>query len=106
MKDPRADVIKKALADPAFKAELLNNSTSAVEKATGVKVPAGVSIKVVEDSASVVHLVLPRTDPPGELKDAQLAKVAGGAGVFTQIVCDACSDGPKVNVCSATAPKL
>jgi hypothetical protein len=78
-KDPVADVVAKALTDAAFKAELLKNPAAAVEKATGVKVPAGTTIKVVENSASVVHLVLPAHAAPGSLTDADLKKVAGGA---------------------------
>lgn len=80
MSDNRAKVIQKALTDPAFKAELLKNPAAAVEKATGVKVPAGTTIKVVEDSGSVVHLVVPAL-PKAAMSDADLGKVAGGAGV-------------------------
>jgi hypothetical protein len=77
-KDPRAEVVKKALTDPAFKAALLQDPKAAVEKAFGLKLPAGVSIKVVEDSASVVHLVLPPSPAKGPLPDSALSQVAGG----------------------------
>jgi hypothetical protein len=73
------DVVKKALTDPAFKAELLKNPGAAVEAALGIKVPPGVAIKVVEDSASTVHLVLPRVPAKGELGEKDLDKVSGGA---------------------------
>ncbi len=79
MADPREAVIKKALTDPAFKAELLSNPAAAIEKATGVKLPAGVAVKVVSDSASVVHLVLPATAKSGALSDNDLENVSGGA---------------------------
>lgn len=78
MANGRDEIIKKALTDSAFKAELLKNPAAAVEKATGVKVPAGITVKVVEDTASVVHLVLPSTAAKGELSDNQLEKAAGG----------------------------
>jgi hypothetical protein len=79
-KDPRADVVKKALTDPAFKAELLKNPAAAVEKAAGVKLPSGVTVKVLEDTASTVHLVLPGWIPAGknELSEKDLGAVAGG----------------------------
>jgi len=84
-RDPRADVVKKALTDPAFKAELLKNPAAAIEKATGVRAPEGLTIKVVEDTASTVHLVLPAARAKGALSEAELGKVAGGAGAgFTQ----------------------
>lgn len=80
--DPKSAVIQKALTDPAFKAELLKNPAAAVEKATGLKLPPGVQIKIVEDSASNVHLVLPPSAPKGELGAADLSKVAGGYGML------------------------
>lgn len=92
-KDPRADVIKKALSDPKFKAELLKNPAAAVEKATGIKVPAGVVLKVVEDTASVVHLVLPARVAPGSLSDKDLGKVSGGAN-------------PTMNYCSMSTNQV
>lgn len=52
-------VIKKAWADPKFKAELVKSPAEAIEKVTGQKLPAGKTVKVVEDTASLVHLVLP-----------------------------------------------
>lgn len=81
MKDLRTDVVKKALTDPKFKAELLKSPNSAVEAATGVKVPAGTTVKVVEDTASVVHLVLPvlAAAPKGALSEKDLETVSGGA---------------------------
>lgn len=80
-KDLRAELIKKALTDASFKSELLKTPTAAVEKAGGVKVPAGVTVKVLEDTASVIHLVLPAAPPKGSLSEKELASVAGGAGV-------------------------
>lgn len=83
MKDHRTEIVKKALSDAAFKAELLKSPNAAVEKAAGVKVPAGVTVKILEDSASVVHLVLPvlAAAPKGELAEKDLEKVSGGAGL-------------------------
>ena len=38
-----------------------------------------IELKVVEDTAKVVHVILP-AEASGELSDADLAKVAGGVG--------------------------
>lgn len=85
MSDPRTDVIKKALTDAKFKADLLKNPAAALEKAYGVKVPAGTTVKVVEDTASVVHLVLPASGAAGRgLSDAELESAAGGASTGTK----------------------
>lgn len=52
------------------------NPKAAIEKELGVKLPAGIKIKVVEDTTSEVHLVLPETSRAnkGELSDTDLNK--------------------------------
>src|SRR5262249_15484423 len=67
-------LIAKASGDPAFRSQLLSDSPAALATA-GLKAPPGVTVKVVEDSHTLVHLVL----PPEALSDADLATVAGGA---------------------------
>lgn len=79
--DAKNKVITKALTDAAFKKELLANPNAAIEKAVGFKLPAGVKIKVVEDSASAVHLVLPAAPAKGALSDKELEGVAGGSSL-------------------------
>ncbi len=79
-KNPQADIVKKALTDASFKSELLKNPNAAVEKALGIKLPSGLTIKVVEDSGSTVHLVLPAAAAAGQMSDKDLSGVAGGAG--------------------------
>ena len=54
-------IVARAWRDPAFKARLLADPHGALKEA-GVDVPAGVTVKVVEDSDSHVHLVLPPAD--------------------------------------------
>jgi len=83
MTEAHAKIVTKALKDPAFRAALLKDANAAVEKELGVKVRAGVKIKVVEDTATTVHLALPAAAKNGELSDADLENVAGGAGKMT-----------------------
>jgi hypothetical protein len=67
-----------------------------------VKVPAGVTVKIVEDSSSVVHLVLPALAPAqkGALSEADLEKVSGGAsGLPNTLVMVA-------NPCDSTSARL
>lgn len=86
MNEQMSKLISKALTDAAFKAELLKDPRAAIERSLGVKVPAGMAVKVVEDSSSVVHLVLPATAPgKGELSESHLSSVAGGAGMQTRV---------------------
>ena len=70
-----SQILAKCWSDAAFKASLLADPV-AVLKAQGVEVPAGVQVRVVEDTDQVVHWVLPAK--PGALSDADLEGVAGG----------------------------
>jgi Nitrile hydratase, alpha chain len=54
-------VVAKAWSDPAFKSKLMADPKAALSDA-GVKVPADLTIKVVENTSKVFHLVIP--EPP------------------------------------------
>jgi len=69
-------MVAKAWSDQAFKARLLADP-AAVLKEHGMEVPADVTIKVLDHSAKVSHLILPA--PPEELSEEFLQQVAGGA---------------------------
>jgi hypothetical protein len=73
-----ADVVVRAKADAAFRAELLADSRAAIRKVYGVELPPSIELRVVEETPTTFYLVLPlQTD---ELTDEQLGAVAGGAG--------------------------
>ncbi|HOW27329.1 MAG TPA: NHLP leader peptide family RiPP precursor [Elusimicrobiota bacterium] len=80
-KESQDKIIKKALTDPAFKKALLADANAAIEKELGAKLPAGIKVKVVEDSANTVHLVLPAVPGKGELSEAELGQVSGGFNI-------------------------
>jgi len=71
-------IIAKAWADEAFKKRLLADA-SAVLKEEGVTVPDGLTVKAVENSEKVFHIVIPPKSPVGELDEEQLEQVVGGA---------------------------
>ncbi len=68
-------LIAKCWADEDFKQKLLAD-TMAMLKAEGVELPADLTVKVVENTESVFHLVIPAK--PTDLSDDDLDKVAGG----------------------------
>jgi hypothetical protein len=68
-------VVAKAWRDPAFKAKLIAEPHATLNEA-GMSAPAGVTIKVVENTDKHFYLVLP-AKPVGELTDEALDKVAG-----------------------------
>ena len=72
----KTKLLKKALTDAGFKKALLANPNAAIEKELVGKLPAGIKIKVVEYTASEVHLVLPEASRAnkGELSDTDLNK--------------------------------
>ena len=68
-------VIAKAWRDPSFKAKLLADPQGTLRQA-GVSLPAGMTVKVVENTDKHFHFVLPAR-PSGALTDEALDKVAG-----------------------------
>ena len=64
------------MADETFKAKLLSDPNAALTE-TGIEVPAGLTLKVVEDSKDTQHLVL-RKAPEGELSEEDLTRIGGG----------------------------
>ncbi|MGA1044870.1 MAG: NHLP leader peptide family RiPP precursor [Phycisphaerales bacterium] len=77
-----AHVVSSCLKDPALKAKLLANP-AAVLTEHGIKIPAGMTVKVHENSASVFHLVLPNTTASaGNPSADERAAAAGGWDPF------------------------
>ena len=77
-------IIAKCWADDAFKQKLLADPVATLT-AEGVAVPAGVTVKAVEDTAQTLNLVIPAS--PTELSDEQLDVVAGGGFCFATFPC-------------------
>ncbi len=86
--DPQSRVIGQAMSDPAFRKRLLADPAGTL-KGAGVEVPKGVTIEVVEDTATKVHLVLPA--PADEMLDADLDIAVGGmAAMFLRNTHESC----------------
>jgi hypothetical protein len=79
-----SQLIAKCWADEGFKQKLLADPAATL-KAEGVELPAGLSIKALENTDKVFHLVIPAK--PTDLSDEDLDKVAGGGGCY---YCDTC----------------
>jgi hypothetical protein len=78
-----AKLVAQVWSDPAFKAKLIANPAAALA-AVGVSVPSGLTIKVVENTDKMVHLVLPPAPPSAEISEDALETVAAGA---THVCC-------------------
>lgn len=84
-------LLAKAMKDESFRQELLANPKAVVEKEMGklkegAKLPEAVEVKVIEQPANALYLVLPLTS--GELSDESLDNVAGGA--WYNYICHGC----------------
>jgi hypothetical protein len=105
MADPRTrrefelQLIEKAWKDDAFRQALRTDPQGTVESALGGKLPAGVQVKLVEETADTFYLVLPANPdraPTGQLTDQQLDAVAGG---WTDS-CESCGGTCAGNTCN------
>jgi hypothetical protein len=73
-------IVARAWHDEAFRQRLLTDPAAVLQE-HGLEVPAGVQVRVVEDTHQVVHLTLPRKPAmTAEVSEEELASVAGGAG--------------------------
>jgi hypothetical protein len=80
-RDVELQLIEKAWKEDAFRQALQRDAQGAVEKTLGARLPAGVQVKLVEETADTFYLVLPANldrAPSGQLSDQQLEAVAGG----------------------------
>jgi hypothetical protein len=85
-------LVERSLEDESFRQRLLENPKAAVEQELGTQLPEGAQVRVVEESADTIYLVLPGTSPLAqgdELSERELEAVAGG-GTWTDPTCASC----------------
>ena len=76
------EIVKRAMKDEAFRERLLSDAKATIQKEFGVEFPEAMTVRVHEDSPTVINLVLP---PPLDLStgrslsEEELKQVAGGA---------------------------
>jgi len=76
-------VISRAWTDEDFKARFVDDPVSVLAEA-GIETPAGMEFRVVENTANVVHIILPPAPAEEvELTDEALEVVAGGSTAGT-----------------------
>jgi hypothetical protein len=90
---PWTRAIERAMKDKSFRTRLLDNPTLTLKEA-GVDVPDGLAIKVVENTANQVYMVLPDSGDD-QLSDIELERVVAGTH-------NVCSD--RQSGCTGPAP--
>jgi hypothetical protein len=88
----------RAMNDPDFRQQLINDPKAAVQDEMGVAVPSELTITVLEETPDTLYLVIPATiqvSSSGELSDAELGAVAGGgdnymSGTTCPLTCTSC----------------
>jgi hypothetical protein len=73
----------RAVADPAFRAQLKENPKGAIAAEFGTEVPDFINVHVHEESASELHLVIPATE--AELTDEQLEAISGAGDYWSDM---------------------
>jgi Nitrile hydratase, alpha chain len=82
---PWTRAIARAMKEKTFRTRLVANPTFTLT-AAGVEIPVGVTIKVVENTATEVYMVLPHTGDD-QLSDIQLERVVAGVlGLKARVV--------------------
>jgi hypothetical protein len=90
-------IVQRSLQDDVFRQQLLEDPKAVVEEELGTRLPEGIRVRVVEESADTIYLVLPSASPlgdeGGELSELQLEAVAGGGDTFWGATCSCGSPG-------------
>jgi hypothetical protein len=96
-------IVQRSIEDESFRQRLIEDPKGAVEQELGTRLPEGVRVVAVEETADTIYLVLPSASPIGggaELSDEELQTVAGGwAGSVDDTCPDVCATAP-AGICS------
>lgn len=95
---------KFAMENSTYRDTLMKNPRAIVEKQFNMALAPNVKVKVVEETADTIYVIVPpKSAQAGELDDSDLEKVAGGSG-STKIKGDAkCESGALNTVVSINA---
>ncbi len=80
-KEIEPKIIEMSMKDADFRKRLIENPAAVINQEMGSAVPESVTVKVLEEDANTIYLVLPRLVSHStnfELTDTELQAVAGG----------------------------
>ena len=83
-------LVQRSLQDEEFRQRLLDDPKGTLEQEIGSGLPEGVQVRMVEESADTIYLVLPSASAVGEgggsLSDEALEAVSGGGPALTSVL--------------------
>jgi hypothetical protein len=89
-REMETDIIARALKDEGFARALRADPKAVLEREVGT-LPAGIEVKVVEETPDTLYLVLPaRPSPRRQLSEEELERVAGGEVITTETCSGMC----------------
>ncbi len=79
-KDLSGKILARVLKDEDFKKALIENPGETLSKEYDIKLPEGLTLKILEDTPEVKHVVLPYMEPPAleELSEEVIDNIAAG----------------------------
>ncbi len=80
-------LVRRSVEDEGFRRRLLEDPKGTVERELGSRLPEGVEVRAVEETADTVFLVIPPAAQAGEgggLSDQELEAVAGGSDTWLE----------------------
>ena len=83
-------LVQRSLQDEEFRQRLLDDPKGTLEQELGTRLPEGVVVRVVQESAQSIYLVLPfasAVGEGGEVSDRELEAVAGGDSFYCTQTC-------------------
>jgi hypothetical protein len=90
-------LVQRSLEDEDFRQRLLDDPKGIIEQELGGRLPEGFEVRVVQQSADNIYLVLPFASAVGEgeeISDRELEAVAGGSDETQQGAGFSCSGAP------------
>lgn len=73
------DLLEKlAVEDPQFRSALIMDPKSVIQEQLQTALPESINIKVVEETADSIYVIVPYVPTEGELEDSVLDSVGGG----------------------------